>query len=232
MVGKRGELGILSAVLFDLDDTLLDSFDARVGALERVFKRTGITCLTAEQFLRDLQGAQIKEAFNQLEVAQGVGADLFENYRRAYWVKEPGLLSLYPGVKPMLEKLYARGVKLGVVTQKGREFEVDGEKVGALYEVVEVGIASLLSVLVGFEDVSSTKPHPEGINLALKRLGVYPHETLVVGDSIADIEAASAAGCWSCYAIWGIPAAGRRLDSIQADVVAEMPEALLRLTFI
>lgn len=222
----------LSTVLFDLDDTLMDSFDARVKPLQQVFSRAGISHPGAEQFLRDLQGTQLKEALTQLGATQRIETNLFEDYRQAYWTKETGMLSLYPGVKPMLQELHRRGVKLGVVTQKVRVLEVEGRYVGAAQELEKLGISNLFSVTIGFEDVSNHKPHPEGINLALSRLAAHPGETLVVGDSAADIEAARAAGCWSCYATWGIPVIEHEQDSIQADLVADTPKALLELTFL
>jgi len=217
----------LSTVLFDLDDTLLDSFDARVKALQQVFTRADILHPTAEQFLQSLHGTQLKEALTQFGATQEIETNLFEDYRQAYWTKGPGKIALYPGVKPMLEELHWRGVKLGVVTQKGRAFEVQGKLVGALKEMEELEVANIFSVIVGFEDVDYHKPHPDGINLALSRLAVQPGETLIVGDSAADIEAARAAGCWSCHATWGIPTAEHSLDNIQADLIAETPKALL-----
>ncbi len=225
-------LSPLSTVLFDLDDTLLDSFDARVNALQKAFIRAGILRLKAEQFLRDLHGTQLKEALTQLETAQKTGPNLFEDYRRIYWTKEPGTLRLYPGIRPMLAELHRKGVKLGIVTQKGRSFEVEGRYVGVVQELEELGVVNFFSVIVGFEDVNDHKPHPYGINLALGHLSAHPREALVVGDSAADIEAARAADCWSCYATWGIPATEHRLNSIQADLVAETPKALLELTFL
>lgn len=229
VIGEHGRPDSLSAVLFDLDDTLLDSFDARVRALQSVFMRASILSPTSEQFLRSLQGTQLKEALTQFGETQKIEANLFEDYRKAYWTKELGMITLYPGVKPMLEELHRHGVRLGVVTQKPRMLEVNGCFVGASKELEELGIANLFSVIVGFEDVSHKKPDPEGINLALSRLATQPRETLVVGDSAADIEAARAAGCWSCYATWGLPVAEQRLDSIQAHLVTETPKTLLEL---
>jgi len=219
----------LSTVLFDLDDTLLDSFDARVNALQKVFTRADIFHPKAEQFLRSLHGTQLKEALTQFGATQEIETNLFEDYRQAYWTKKPGMIALYLGVEPMLEELCSHGVKLGIVTQKVRLFEIDGNCAGALKELEELSIANLFSVIVGFEDVSYHKPDPDGINLALSHLATQPRETLVVGDSAADIEAACAAGCWSCYATWGLPVAEQRLDSIQAHLVAETPKALLEL---
>jgi phosphoglycolate phosphatase-like HAD superfamily hydrolase len=82
----HSQIGSLSAVLFDLDDTLLDSLEARVKALEAVLASAGIFQITARQFLQSLKGAQLKEALSQHEATKEVAADLFEDYRRAYWV--------------------------------------------------------------------------------------------------------------------------------------------------
>ncbi len=229
MTRGRGIFDPLSTVLFDLDDTLLDSFDARVKALQQVFARAAISDPKAEQFLRGLQGTPLSEALAKLEARRKTEASLFEDYRRAYWTKGPGMIRLYPGVKRMLEELCSHGVRLGIVTQKARQLQVEWGSVGAAQELEELGVASLFSVIVGFEDVSHYKPHPEGINLALSRMEALPHQTLVVGDSAADMEAARSAGCWSCYATWGIPTEERGLEAVQADLVAETPDVFLGL---
>ncbi len=141
------------------------------------------------------------------------------------------MIRLYPGVASMLQALQRLGTKLGIVTQKGRLFEIEGRLAGAAKELEELGIAALFSVIVGFEDVTNYKPHPEGVALAMARLGTGPRETLMVGDSPADIGAARAAGCWSCHATWGLSAAGQAVGDVGADIVAETPEALLTLSF-
>jgi pyrophosphatase PpaX len=218
------------AVIFDLDDTLLDSFDARVKALEQVFVRAGIPQLRAEQFLQALQGTQLRDALTQLESNLKTGANLFEDYRRNYWTKETGTINLFPGVKLMLEELHSRRIKLGIVTNKPRELEVEGRRVGALLELEELGIADLFSVVVGFEDVSWTKPHPQGINIALAQMMVLPEKTLLVGDSAADMTAAIAAGCRTCYATWGLSPEDK-LKDIQADHIVDTPDILCRFVF-
>ncbi|MFC1921415.1 HAD family hydrolase [Chloroflexota bacterium] len=224
--------GPFSTVLFDLDDTLLDSLGARVKALEAVFSHTGIRHLRAEQFLHDLQGSPFEYALDKLEKEQNIQIKLFQTYRCYYWTKEPGTLKLYPGVRTMLDELSSKGVRLGIVTQKPRTLEIEGYSAGVVQELNELGVADLFSVIVGFDDVIEHKPHPECINLALGTLGSEPEETLVVGDSAADMEAARAAGCFSCYSIWGIPENEHKLDNIRADLVAETPEILLELNYL
>ena len=154
---------------------------------------------------------------------------LFERFRRAYWTRETGIISLYPGIEAVVQELYRRGVKLGVVTQKRRAFEIEGHQAGALKELQQMGIAGLFSVIVGFEDVTLHKPHPEPIHLALDNLEAKPWETIFVGDSAADVGAATAAKCWSCLATWGIGETGDHHSGLGADLVARTPEELLGL---
>ena len=193
------------AVIFDLDDTLIDSFDSRRYALENVFRLAGIQTPTPTRFLTGLSGRQLFGALETLAPGRHIGGkSLSEAYRDFYWSKEPGHISLFPGIRPLLRDLHSSGCRLGVFTQKEREFKIEGRRYGASNELDELGVASLFSVVVGFEDVARHKPDPEGVELALDRLGVLPKDALLVGDSAADIDAARAAGCPSCHATWGI----------------------------
>ncbi|MBI3744375.1 MAG: HAD-IA family hydrolase, partial [Chloroflexi bacterium] len=112
---------------------------------------------------------------------------------------------LYPGVGNMLRSLRKRVAAMGIVTQKQRAFHLEGRPSGAQAELLELGIDAHFATVVGFEDVANHKPHPEPILLALERLGADPRTTLVVGDSVADIESGRAAGCLTCFASWGAP---------------------------
>ncbi len=215
------------AVIFDLDDTLLNTFDARVQSLQQVLTAANIAYPSGEMFLKNSRG-DIRKALMQHQATKEIALDLLENFRRAYWTKKVGLISIYPGVKPMLERLCSHGLKLGIVTQKLREFQVIGCRAGAIIELEETGVANMFSVVVGFEDVDQPKPNPQGVNIALSRLGVSPDDTLVVGDSIADIEAGRASGCNTCHATWGISLEDKQKD-LQADFIMDTPELLCRL---
>ncbi len=220
----------ITTLIFDFDDTLVNSYAARLDALQRVFTAAGIHDPTAEAFFRDMDGRQLQDALRPLEDREGLQPDeLFQSYRRTYWTKKAGLISLFPGVFQVLEELRAREFKLGILTQKGWVFEVEGRPVGASQELVEVGARDFFSVGVGFESVTNHKPHPEGVLLALEGLGAEPSQCIVVGDTPADMGAAQAAGCWSCLATWGIPAANSSHAQAKADFVIDRPEALLEL---
>jgi HAD superfamily hydrolase (TIGR01509 family) len=220
----------VSTVLFDLDDTLLDSFEARLEAIVQCFEYAGIRHVTAAEFLHSLRlnGGQLEVAFNQLEAQEGRVLKLLEIYRDAYWAKQPDSINLYPGIRNLLQKLRDMGKVLGVVTQKTWSVDASGTWIGAARELNELGILDLFSVGVGFEHVDNYKPDPECVLLAIKELQANPLLTVLVGDSAADIIAGRSAGCWTCQATWGISPEQRNLVGVQADHVVADPDELLK----
>ena len=137
------------------------------------------------------------------------------------------MITLYPGVKQVLETLRARGTKLGVVTSKMRLARAGGRPVGASQDLRETGVAELFDTVVGYEDTANHKPDPEPVRLALANLSVAPQESIFVGDSPADIEAGRAAGCRTCLATWA--PTRETCAAVGADLVAETPDRLLSL---
>ena len=215
------------AVLFDLDDTLLDSYGTRLHALQTAFINAGICSPSAEELLQNLDGSPFAPIANRIGADHGLDSDLYAMYQQALYPTPPGLNTLYPGIKPVLESLYARGTKLGVITSRLRQVQIAGVFSGASQELKETGVAGLIDVVVGYEDTTNHKPHPEPVQLALTTLSVSAQDTIMVGDTPADIEAGRATGCRTCLVTWGtIRDAAERAH---ADFVAETPEELLSL---
>ena len=219
----------VNTVLFDLDDTLLDSYSARIGALQDVFTRTKLTGLNAGKFLASLMGAPFQDALKRLEAEHNITEDLFHIYRHIYWIEQLNNIRLFPGIKVMLDKLKSRGYKLGVVTSKLRDSAFENTRIGCIYELNKVGILEMFSVIVGLEDVKRHKPHPDGINLALNKIDSLSQHTLFVGDAAADIEAAHSAGCRSCHAAWGIADGMSLPENLHPHYTIKEPRDVLTL---
>ncbi len=214
------------AVLFDLDDTLLASYPARLAALQQTFEAAGIRSPTAGEFINANAGAQLFGALESLKALTGVQSDLFNAYRKAYWFQPPP--SLYPEILGIIENLHRDGLKMGIVTQKEREFEIDGLLAGAGRELLVTGLAPFMSTTIGFADVTQHKPHPEGVLLALKHLGVPPSRAVFVGDSQADMAAGLAAGCTTVHVTWGL-SVGHSLGELKPHHTLAAPLELFGL---
>lgn len=197
---------ILNAVLFDLDNTLIDfirmkKFASRAAA--RAMVEAGLNADPKEISKKlfkfyleygiesdDVFTRFLEKEFGKAEpriVAAGVNAYLREKY--VY-------LDPYPGVVETLEELKKRGLKLGVVS--------DGVRLKAWMRLNAAGLDKYFDTVVTFDDTGKKKPAKEPFLEACKQLKVKPEECLMVGDWVErDIEGAKAVGMKTCLAKYG-----------------------------
>ena len=102
----------------------------------------------------------------------------------------------YAGVPETLAALDARGVALGIVSNKP---EGSTRKITA-----GLDLERFFRVIVGGDTVATAKPSPEPLLHALDVMGVRPEETLMVGDSVNDILSGQKAGCKTALAEYGL----------------------------
>lgn len=177
---------MLRAVLFDFDYTLGDTTDGITAAINHALSEMGYDEHTADE-VRPTIGLSLQEAFwiltkdNSTEAAN-------EFYGRFQpWAKKTLRPSaeLLPGAGELISSLKAHGFLIGIVTTKHRHQIVD--------ILGKFGLDRTFDVIIGSEDVSRKKPDPEGLQRAVSTLGIRKEETLYVGDSFVDAEAAARA---------------------------------------
>jgi HAD superfamily hydrolase (TIGR01509 family) len=124
----------------------------------------------------------------------------------AYRAHHPSVLRsgtrLLPGAADALRTLHARGLKLGVCSNKPVTFTRE--------LLAYLGVTAYLDVVLGPEDVARPKPAPDMLLAALPRLGVAADEALYVGDMTVDVETARAAG----VRVWVVPTGSDTPDAI------------------
>jgi len=108
------------------------------------------------------------------------------------WAEESVLL---PETMPMLGTLKGRGIRMAIVTNTSRQ--------AAEIMFAKHGLSEYFDVVVTRNDVAELKPNPQGILLALKRLG--DRAEFLVGDTRIDLEAAKNAGIKSIVVKRGWP---------------------------
>ena len=224
-----GELAHVRAVLFDFDDTLAGTNQARVAALQRVFDEVGIREPTAADFWASIHGRTYDGPLADLRERLGLDADLTQRYPRAYWLHEAANLRRYDGIAGVVARVAASGRALGVVTTKRRRFLLDGRPCGVDDQLRLLGLERFFDVVVGFEDVARTKPDPEGVLLALERLGAAPADAVMVGDTTADFGAGRGAGVTVCRAAWGGESTGPAIPGAIPHYTLRRPGELLDL---
>jgi phosphoglycolate phosphatase len=190
------------AVVFDLDGTLIDSYDAIAASVNHVRHVRKLPPLTQDEVRRYVgRGAELL-----LRDTVAVG-DLAENVR-LYKEHHPGVMApltrVLPEVKETLAALRSRGVPLAVCSNKPVAFSRE--------LLAYLQLDALFQVVVGPEDAPRPKPAPDMLLEAIRRLGVSPGAALYVGDMGIDIQTARSAG----VAVWAIPTGSESLSSLNA----------------
>ncbi len=173
----------VSAIIFDLDGTLIDSSEAIVECFEFALRQTGHSPGDPQLIRRNI-GTSLERMFSLF--TNGDTTQLVRLYRERYGQVFLEKSYLLPGVKETLDTLSDRGYRLGIATTKPRYF---AEPI-----LENLGIRRFFDAVAGGEEVTRLKPAPDLLQLALSRLGAPSDETFYVGDHPVDVEAARSAG--------------------------------------
>ncbi|HEY7423190.1 MAG TPA: HAD-IA family hydrolase, partial [Gemmataceae bacterium] len=181
----------LRAVLFDFDGTLGDSYPAITASVNHVRARHGLPPLSEPEVRRHVGRGP------HYLLGHTVPAGAIETNIAAYRAHHPSVLRegtrLLPGAADVLRALHARGLRLGICSNKPVAFTRE--------LIAYLGVQSFLDVVLGPEDVPRPKPAPDMLRAALARLNVPAREALYVGDMVVDIQTARGAG----IAVWVVP---------------------------
>ncbi len=172
-------------IVFDWDGTLMDSAAAIVRALQAACADLALPA-PDEVRARYVIGLGLSEALRH--VVPGLSVDdyprLVERYRH-HFLSRDHELNLFDGMHELVLRLQDRGRMLGVATGKSR--------LGLDRALAASGLASAFHA-TRCADECFSKPHPQMLEQIMDELGVLPHRTLMVGDTIHDLQMASNAG--------------------------------------
>ncbi|NKZ06787.1 HAD family hydrolase [Actinomadura latina] len=191
-----------TAVLFDLDGTLLDHEGAAGEAIVRSFPDADPAWLVprwaqlsdsaVDRYLAGELSFIAQRRVRIVALARELGLGDWDDARADAWLA--GYVALYeaawrpfPEVPRVLDVLAARGPRLGVITNG--DAEQQRRKIDA------IGLADVLPYVVASSEAGSAKPDAGIFRTACAGLGVPPDEAVYVGDRlVTDAQGAAAAG--------------------------------------
>ncbi|UBV44200.1 HAD family hydrolase (plasmid) [Deinococcus taeanensis] len=174
-------------VILDIDGTLVDSNDAHTRAWVRAFADQGFDLEFGQvRPLMGMGGDQLIPRLTGIRKGDARYEALSDGWKQHFQDEELPHLQAQPGVRPLLEALQARGLKLIVGTS------ADEALVQGLLKIA--GADDLLTAYTTASDVEASKPEPDIVQAAVTKLGLHPHEVLMVGDTPFDVQSAQKAG--------------------------------------
>jgi pyrophosphatase PpaX len=208
----------MKAVLWDLDDTLLDTLPGRMRALAHAYETRVGGKTDPIALWRSHRGGTLEDLGRRL-----LGDDYmrFTTVYRDYYYGLASDIRPYPEVELVLRAFVEAEIPMAVVTSKIAW--------GATEELTKAGLLCYFRAVVGFDDTELHKPDPEPVFTALDRLCIDEiEEVLFVGDSPADIWAARNAGAKSAAALWGTLDAELLHDAVP-DFTAASPKEVFAI---
>ena len=177
---------MVKLVIFDLDGTLLDSFESIIKSFEMATKTFGVDIDL--NVVKDNIGIPSKEILRRalrVKVSEQLIKEI-STLRRKLHDELVMNAKLFDDALPTLTELKRRGLKLALVSSNVKY------RLKAILEKNK--LTHLFDSVVSYEDVKRPKPHPDMVLKALKEVGVKAEEAILVGDSINDVMSAKSAG--------------------------------------
>ena len=197
----------IEGVIFDLDQTLIDSLEAFTEAFNRGIKRLGLGPVGKETVASFLDNGwrmdkMLSETFPSVFFEEETRKQCQDETRKAYLELEPEKVTVKSGVERTLRSLKEKGVKIGIVT--GRTTKGDAKWL----ELRRLNIHQYIDAMVTAAEAPG-KPAPDGLISCIKALGLSAEKCVYVGDSRLDMRAGKQAGLLTVGILTGV--AGKEL---------------------
>jgi phosphoglycolate phosphatase len=216
-----------SAVIFDLDGTLLDTLADLADSMNSVLEALGYPTHPVDayrNFVGDGVTNLVKRALppewhERAHGEHGFLEKCVDSMREAYELRWAIKTAPYAGIPELLRELGLRGIRMAVLSNKPHDFTA---------KIVAHFLGSVrFGAVLGAREGVPRKPDPAGVRDALRMLGVPDEETLYVGDSSTDMDTARNAGLISVGVLWGFRTEEELLEHGAHHLVAK-PRELLR----
>jgi HAD superfamily hydrolase (TIGR01509 family) len=189
----------IDAVIFDMDGVLCDSEiasrNAAVSVLNVLYGVTDVQPHDFEAFTGMGEGrflVGVAELYGVKNFDEAAAKEVFfDLYIHGGYIRA---VKAYPGVKSLIKRIRASGLKVGVASA------ADRIKVNANLIVIGLDDEGLFDFITSSDDVKNKKPAPDVFLAAATGLGVDPTRCVVVEDAVAGVQAAKAAGM-RCIAV-------------------------------
>lgn len=176
---------MLKAIIFDIDGVLVDSREANIALIQKLLTKAGYPTPSRQECLAGFH-LPMRQNIERLTKSKDIKEiqRIWEMGKKSdIRGKRNHLFNFPENLEPTLRELH-KAYKLAIVTSR---IKIGVEEIFNLREIKQ-----FFDVVVTFEDYKNPKPHPEPLEVALKKLNINAHEAVYVGDSHTDIESAKA----------------------------------------
>lgn len=207
-------------IIFDFDGTLADTTATILSTYQMTIKELGADS-RSDAACQATIGLPLKEGFRQLypNLTDEQLDNCVTTYRRIFDANKQKLVpQLYPGVADTLNRIAELGIRMSIASSRSRE---------SLVEFCDKNeITRHFDLILGADDVTRAKPHPEPVLTTLNRLGISADDAMVVGDMPVDIAMGSNAGCCTIGVTYGNSSLSDLAAAGATHIISAFPDLL------
>jgi phosphoglycolate phosphatase len=173
--------------IFDFDGTLVDSAPGIVEIMKLVIDELQLPADLLDKW-RPLVGVPLPRQVETLFPGKDATyhEEIVKHYRTLYDGNNIQNCPLFPGITEVLEGLKNAEITISIASSKRRHL--------VLGVLDHHDLSKYFSLVIGAQEVTNHKPHPESVHITLSHLDVSAAEAIVIGDSFFDLEMARLAG--------------------------------------
>lgn len=203
-------------IVFDLDGTLVDSRLDLAESTNEMLSTYGAPALPVDDVAR-MVGEGARKLVERALATAGLAPDAAEALGRFFAIYDRRLLihtRPYEGIREIVE-VASREARLAVLTNKP---EAPTRRLLDAFE-----LSPFFASVIGGDSRFARKPDPAGLLALMEEAGVGPEDTLLVGDSMIDIQTARRARVPMCVALYGFGKARGDLQLAGDELLAASP---------
>lgn len=228
---------MIKACIFDLDGTLADTLESMAVAANDALKSAGYEALPVENYkyyagdgAKTLVERALLDAV-RLRFKDGTedhfGNDVLKDFDKVYELYSARFkedctykVTVFDGIREMLDALKLRGIKTAVLSNKPHDRVID--------VITKLFGTDVFNFVLGQKDSIPKKPDPAGALMCAKALKVMPGECMYIGDTNVDMRTGNAAGMYTVGVLWGFRTQ-KELEENQAHHIVETPKQIVEL---
>ena len=194
-----------TAFIWDLDGTLLDSYEAILSGIEETFGQFAIP-YDKEKVREFILKFSVQDLLEQVAEERKLDAEVLNQVRAQSLAEKNAQVVLMPGAREVLAWADEAGIQQFVYTHKGDN---------AFAILRDLGLESYFTEILTSQSGFERKPSPEAANYLLEKYQLDPNNTYYIGDRTLDVEFAQNSGIQSINFLASPKACNQQIEHLE-----------------
>ena len=194
-----------TAFIWDLDGTLLDSYEAILSGIEETYAQFSIP-YNKEEVRAFILKYSVQDLLAQVAEERGLDLGLLNQVRAQSLAEKNAQVVLMPGAREVLDWADKQGIQQFVYTHKGDN---------AFSILRDLGLDSYFTEILTSQSGFARKPSPEAAIYLIDKYGLDPQQTYYIGDRTLDIEFAQNSGIQSINFLASTATCNQQIENLE-----------------